>query len=344
MSKATYVIVVGASAGGIDPICEVMAQLDPDVNAAIFVILHLSNKAIGSFLKERIQRHAELPCQLAVNGGKIEAGNIYIAPPDYHLIVKESEMLITSGPPESRWRPSIDILFRSAAVAFRERAIGIILTGLLDDGTAGMIAIKKCGGTAIVQDPEEAQYPDMPLSVLQFQQVDYCIPLSGMGAAIRQTIMNKKISGVEVPGEVLAEAAIAERTASAINDTLAIGGNYSMFNCPDCGGGLWELTENGFNRYRCFIGHSYSEPELARIQTQKIESALWIAVRMMEEKRNLLVKMGENDQKKGLAKMSSDLKRRAVEFESYIKTIKQLLFGISENDAEPLIRDKSSTL
>jgi len=329
MTNRPFIIVVGASAGGISPLCELMAQFEPDINAAVFVVLHLSNKGIGTFLKDKIQRYTSLPCKIAKNESAIEKGHIYLAPADFHLIVKENQMLITSGPPESRWRPSIDILFRSAAAAHREYVIGVELTGLLDDGAAGMIAIHKCGGTAIVQDPDEAEYPDMPLSVLQAMQVDHVARLAEMGKLINNIIGTKVIAGIKAPPEVMAEAGIAERTASRITDTMKLG-TTSVYNCPDCGGSLWERKDEGITSYRCFIGHRYSEPELHRQQNQKLEQALWIAVRMMEEKRNLLNKLSEQDQARGLVKISSDYVTRANEFEEYIQVIKQVLYSLND--------------
>jgi two-component system chemotaxis response regulator CheB len=329
MREQPFIIVIGASAGGITPLSELMSQLEPDINAAIFIVLHLSNTGIGTFLKDKIQRNTALPCSIAANAVPFQKGHIYIAPPDYHLIVKETTMLITSGPPESRWRPSIDILLRSAAVTHTEKVIGIILTGLLDDGTSGMVAISKCGGTTIVQDPEEAQFPDMPLSVLQTIEVSHVSKLEGMGRIIKELIKTRTPKPAPVPDELRIEAEIAERTASGITETMQLG-NHSVYSCPDCGGGLWERQEDELTTYRCFIGHKYSEPELFRQQTQKLESALWISVRMMEEKRNLLLKLCEQDRAKGFTKLSKDYMKRAGEFEEHIRTMKNLLFSLHD--------------
>src|SRR5687767_944553 len=268
MSESPFIIVVGASAGGMVPLSELVGQLEPEINAAVFIVLHLSNTGIGTFLRDKIQRYSRLPCHIAANGVPIEKGQVYIAPPDFHLIVKENVMLTTSGPPESRWRPSIDILFRSAAVAHGERVIGTILTGLLDDGTAGMIAVGDCGGTTIVQDPEEAQFPDMPLAVLQAMEVSHVSKLHEMGQLISDIVKTKIITGVQVPEELKMEAGIAERTASGITETMPLG-KHTVYSCPDCGGGLWERKDNGLISYRCYTGHKYTEPELYRQQNKK---------------------------------------------------------------------------
>ncbi|RYY11091.1 MAG: chemotaxis protein CheB, partial [Chitinophagaceae bacterium] len=147
MPEHPFIIVIGASAGGITPLTALMSQFDPGINAAIFVVLHVSNNGLGTFLKDKIQQSSKLPCFIASNNVPFHKGHIYLAPPDYHLLIKKDRMLLTSGPPEIRWRPSIDMLFRSAAVAQTEKVIGIVLTGLLDDGTSGMLAVGRCGGT-----------------------------------------------------------------------------------------------------------------------------------------------------------------------------------------------------
>ncbi|HTE23520.1 chemotaxis protein CheB [Flavitalea sp.] len=330
MPEHPFIIVIGASAGGIAPLSELMSQLEPDINAAIFIVLHLSNTGIGTLLKDKIQSVSSLPCTIAANAVPIQKGHVYIAPPDYHLIVKETTMLIKSGPPESRWRPSIDILLRSAAVTHTEKVIGIILTGLLDDGTSGMVAISKCGGTTIVQDPEEAQFPDMPLSVLQAIDVSHVSKLEGMGRLIKNVIKTKVLKKASVPYDLRMEAEIAERTASGITDTMQLG-KHTVYSCPGCGGGLWERKENELLTYRCYIGHKYTEPELYRQQNQKLETALWISVRMMEEKRNLLLKLRDQDRTKGFTKLSADYMERAREFEEHIKTMKSLLFFLHDS-------------
>jgi two-component system, chemotaxis family, protein-glutamate methylesterase/glutaminase len=329
MTEHPFIIVVGASAGGITPLAELVAQLDPEINAAVFIVLHLSNTGIGSFLKEKIQRYTSLSCVIAENNMPLKKGQVYLAPPDFHLLIKDDKTITRSGPPENRWRPSIDVLFRSAAVSHTDRVIGVILTGLLDDGTAGMVAVAGCGGTTIVQDPEEAQYPDTPLSVLQAIPVDYVAKLAEMGEIISTIIATKVIHGVVVPAELKAEAGIAERMASSIAETATLG-VHTVYSCPDCGGGLWEMKNGDKKAYRCYTGHKYSERELFAKQGQKLESALWVSIRMMEEKKNLLIKLSEQDKARGFKKTSTDYDRRSVEFEGYIGTIKELLFSLHD--------------
>src|SRR5215218_5542575 len=211
MEEPKYIIVIGASAGGLQSITELMAQLTQEMNAAIFLVLHTPNTAYGDLIMQKLQKNTVFTCKLAEHGEKIQARHLYIAVPDNHLLLKQGTMILGRGPNENRWRPSIDVLFRSAAVAYGSRVIGIILTGLLEDGTTGMIAIKKSGGTCIVQDPKEAEYADMPLSVLNNVQVDYCVPLSEMGNILAEKTKNGVPLEQRVPEDVKTEASIAER-------------------------------------------------------------------------------------------------------------------------------------
>jgi len=287
-AEPKYVVVVGASAGGLNALSELVSQVKPDTGVALLIVLHLSRKGISDLLVHRLQQSTELHCVVAKDEGKIYENHIYIAPPNFHLLVRDGKTVIGHGPTENRWRPSIDVLFRSAAAHYNGRTIGIILTGLLDDGTSGMLAIKKSGGHCIVQDPNEAEYPDMPLAVLNNMEVDYCVTLGEMGAALEE-IVRTEPEKAEIPADVMREAEIAERVAIGI-DVVDKLGDQSVYTCPDCGGSLWKITEGNADRYRCHIGHSYTERDLTVKQAEQVEATLWVAIRMMEERRNLLSK------------------------------------------------------
>lgn len=329
-SEPKYIVVIGASAGGLNAICEVVSQLKPGMNLAVLVVLHLSRKGIGEFLVHRVQQVTELHCVAAADEAKIYADHIYIAPPNYHLLVKDGKTLIGHGPTENRWRPSIDVLFRSAATNYDGRTIGIVLTGMLDDGTAGMLAIKKSGGKCIVQDPNEAEYPDMPLAVLNNMEVDYCIPLSEMGKVLEE-ITGTEPSKSIIPGDLIREANIAERVSVGIDIVQQLG-DQSVFTCPDCGGALWKLEEGNFERYRCHIGHSFSERDLIVRQAEQAEATLWVAMRMMEERRNILRKLEAETLKKGFTRIASDHADKAKDIEAHIEKLKQILFSVQVTD------------
>ena len=198
-SDPKQVVVIGASAGGNKAILRLAKQLHADMNAAFFVVIHMNNAKAIKLFTQRLQQVTPLPCHIAVTDMPIQRGHIYTTPADSHMMIKKNKVLIGHGPTENRYRPSIDILFRSAAATWDSNVTGIILTGLLNDGVAGMNAIHRSGGACIVQDPDEAEYADMPGAVLKIIQPDYCIPINNMGEAL-ETILkkpkSKKISGI----------------------------------------------------------------------------------------------------------------------------------------------------
>ncbi len=330
MKDPKFVIVIGASAGGMKALSEIVAQLQTEIDAAIFIVLHLSGTAISDFLKLHLQKFTSLPCEIAAEGAPIKKGHIYIAPPNIHLLIKKGNIILGRGPKENRWRPSIDVLFRSAAAAYNTRTIGIVLTGLLDDGTTGMLAIKRSGGACIVQDPNEAEYPDMPLSVLNNMEVNYCIPLADMEEVISEIIQTTP-EEKPAPDDVIIESQIAERVVVDYDKVRQLG-EKSIYACPDCGGGLWNISKGGdgqakVDRYRCHIGHSYSEKDLVTKQEEVFESTLWVALRIMEERRNLLMKMEDDHAKKGFSTLAKGYKEKADEIQIHVNKLKEVLFA-----------------
>ena len=304
---------------------ELVTDIPADLNAAVFIVLHFSGKSVGELLLERTRVISPLPCLIAKDQEVIKPGHIYIGPPDVHLLIKKGKIVIGHGPTENRFRPSIDVLFRSAAASYGERAIGIVLTGLLNDGTAGMWAIRQSGGHCIVQDPNQAEYPDMPLSVLETMEVDHVLPLAQIGYAIEDIISNKIIRGVSPPKIVVAESALSERAATSIQE-IDVLGELTAYTCPDCGGNLWQMKNGHLVHYRCHIGHSYSEKELGLKQKEDVEGALWVGVRMMEERKFFLMKMATQHIDKGLVKLGTHYRQQAERLETHIINIKDLLF------------------
>jgi len=327
MKVPKFIIVAGASAGGMNALVELVSQLKVDMDAAVFIVMHLSRTSISDFLVHRLQPYTSLKCEVAKEGLPIEKGHIYVAAPNHHLLVKKDKIILGRGPEENRWRPSIDVLFRSAAAAYSTRAIGIILTGSLDDGTSGMLAIKRSGGIAIVQDPNEAEYPDMPLSVVENMEVDYCISLANMGRTI-EDILQTNPSEIPAPADVIIESEIAERVVVDYDSVRKIA-EKSIYACPDCGGGLWSINkESGKpDRYRCHIGHSYSEKDLVVKQGEILESTLWIALRIMEERRTLFKKMEDDNLRKGLTRMAITYQEKGKEIQFHVNKMKEILFA-----------------
>ena len=327
-----YIVVIGASAGGLNALGEMVQSLQKGLDVAYCIVLHLSRKGIGDFIVHRLKQVTSLPCSLAVNGAAIKKDNIYIARPNQHLLVKDNKFLLGAGPEENRFRPSIDVLFRSAAVAYSSHTIGIILSGLLDDGTSGMWAIKRSGGTCIVQDPNEAEYPDMPLSVIENMEADHVATLESIGTLIAEIIKTKKGRKKAVPKDVIAESKIAELTAAGIDDVKKLDVVQSLFACPDCGGGLWEAKNDIIKRYRCHIGHAYTEKDLILKQAEAAGTTLWVALRMMEERKHLLKKMEVDYKKKGYKSLSSNSVEKQSEMTLHIEKLKEILFDLQNHD------------
>jgi two-component system, chemotaxis family, protein-glutamate methylesterase/glutaminase len=324
------IIVIGASAGGLHSVVEVCAQLNQTINAAVFIVLHLTKLSSRDVLTYRIQKNTAFTCKMAEHNDTIKQGYVYIAVPDKHLVIKKNKIILGEGPPENRWRPSIDVLFRSAAAAYDGKVVGIILTGLMQDGTSGMLAIKRCGGTCIVQDPKEAEYPDMPLSVLNAMEVDYSVPLIQMGAILEEKSRNGIYESHGIPEDIRSEAEIAERVALGIETVKAIGGDTSTFTCPDCGGVLFEMMSDDITRYRCHTGHVYNQLELSKKQNEALENTLWIALRMLEERKSLLEKMSGEEKSKGWNISSVNKKERAAELNEHIERLKKFLFDTKQ--------------
>ena len=329
-NKSLFVIVIGSSAGGLNAISELVSQLQQELNAAVLIVLHLSKAALGDILINRIQKSTSLPCKIAVDKEKIKAGHIYVGPPAAHLLLKKDSIIIGHGPAENRFRPSIDVFFRSAAASHSEKVIGIILTGFLNDGTTGMMAIKQSGGHCIVQDPNEAEYPDMPLAVLENMEVDDCVSLKNMGKAIAEIVNNSEVKGIVAPDKIIAESKLSERSATTIEGISRLG-EKTIYACPDCGGGLWRIENGKIKHYRCHIGHSYSEDDLLVKQSEKTENTLWVAVRMMEERKLFLRKIAKENDDKGLQRLGSEYGRRAEDMEQHIEKLKELLFAINKD-------------
>ncbi|MDQ3047326.1 MAG: chemotaxis protein CheB [Bacteroidota bacterium] len=322
----TFIIVVGTSAGGLDALMELTSQFKEGLDAAVFIVMHLARTSINDFLVHKLQPHTTFKCEIAQDNTAIKKGHIYISGPNQHLLVKKNKIILGCGPEENRWRPSIDVLFRSAAAAYSTRSIAIILTGLLDDGTSGMSAIKRSGGKSIVQDPNEAEYPDMPLSVINTMEVDYCVPLNKMGQIVLD-ITKTNPKEIPAPPDVMIESEIAERVVVTYENVKNLG-DSSIYACPDCGGGLWDIsTKDGkANRYRCHIGHSYSEKDLVLKQGEILESTLWTALRIMEERRNLLMKMEIDSTQKGYSKLASGYKEKGDAIQFHVDKMKEVLF------------------
>ena len=317
-------IVMGASAGGIEALQDVLTQLPGDLPAAVCIVQHTASHSTGH-LARILDRAGPLSAALAQDGESIEHGRVYIAPPDHHLLVKPGYVCVARGPRENSTRPAIDPLFRSAAASYGSRVIGVILTGLQSDGSSGLLAIKRCGGLALVQDPNDAMYPDMPLNALACVDVDYCLPLTKIGAVLHRLVYETPMHTLVVPTDIITEARIAESLASDINREETLGA-LAPVTCPECGGPLWELEADTVKRYRCHLGHAYTLQSLLDEQSEEIERALWTAVRTMEERAYMLLSMLGKGEKRWLS-IGEQYKTQATQLQTYAQRIREILLS-----------------
>jgi two-component system chemotaxis response regulator CheB len=277
------IVVIGTSAGGIDALRTIAAGLPADFAAPIAVVMHSAPDSPG-VLHEIIDRAGPLSALRARNGQRLEAGRIYVAPPDRHLLIEPGRVRVTRGPKENRFRPAIDPLFRSAAQVYGPAAIGVILTGNLDDGTAGLWAMKKLGGTTVVQDPTEALFPSMPHNALSHVQVDHCARLTEIGSLLvgLTSAPLHPAPTPAVPEHMNVEIKIAQEE-DPLRAGLRTVSEPSAIACPECHGVLMQLKEEGRIRFRCHTGHGYTAASLLSEIAESIEDALWIAIRSMHE-------------------------------------------------------------
>ena len=287
------IIVIGTSAGGLEALRVLVAGLPEDLAASVFVVLHTSADSPG-LLAAILERAGRLPATNAIDGDRIRPGCIYVAPPDHHMIIEPGVVRVTRGPKENRFRPAIDPLFRSAAQVYGPRVVGVILTGYLDDGTAGLWMVKQLGGTAVVQDPDDALVNSMPLSALRHVEVDYCIPLAEIAPLLVRLSSEVVEEGVyEVPEETRIEVSIAKAEQALEAGVMRLG-EPSNYACPECHGVLLQLKEENRIRFRCHTGHAYSLESLVAEIDVAIEESLWSAIRSVEEKVLLMQHLAEH--------------------------------------------------
>lgn len=275
-------IVIGASSGGVEALQTLVAGLPADLPAAVCIVLHLSPEG-PSLLPRILRRHSALPTMHPVDEEAIVAGRIYVAPPDHHLLVESGRLRLTRGPRENRHRPAVDTLFRSAALAYGPRTIGVILTGALNDGTAGLAAIKRRGGIAIVQDPAEALFPSMPASALRHVAIDHTLPLAAIPPILARVAR-------EAPSPAVTDAAddlvVEERWMKGRpmeRERMNTAGTPTSLTCPECHGPLWEINDSAVLRYRCRTGHGFTAESMLAEQSKALEAALWMALNTLEE-------------------------------------------------------------
>jgi two-component system chemotaxis response regulator CheB len=340
------IIVLGASAGGIPPLEQLLQALPADLPAALFVVVHRNADALDEVMMWTLQRKTALRCVVPRHGEPIRPGSVYVAPADRHMLLKEDHILITQGPRENYYRPSIDTTFRSAAVAYGPRVVGIILSGMLQDGTAGMEAIKRCGGVCVVQQPEDAEFASMPRSVLTNLDVDYSVAVSEMGFVLTDLVQRPADPTRTPPEDLLLEARIAERyinndrNSNSLMDIeltskeLDQVGNRSPLSCPDCGGALWRMKEGSQERYRCHLGHAFNAESMLLRNRESLEETLWVALRTLEERKYVLTTLAEEMAERHRDKAGA-YQERADELQMHVERIRQVLLTFNGQGLKP---------
>ena len=319
------IIVVGASAGGVEALLEVARALPADLPAAVLMVLHMPADS-RSMLPEILNRQGKLPASHPQEREPLRSGHIYVAPPDRHLLVGRGIVHISNGPHENRFRPAIDPLFRSAALAYGPRVIGVVLTGTLDDGTAGLVTIKRRGGLAVIQDPDDAAFPGMPQSALEHVTADECLPLLQIGAALnRLARLSIAEAAVEPVSDQLEKEVEVAEFAMQGTPGPAVPGIPSGFACPECHGVLFELNDGELVNYRCRVGHAYAPESLGASQDESVEAALWTALRALEEKVDLSRRLQARSDERNLTSAAARFAAQADEAEARARTIRRVL-------------------
>ena len=317
------IVVIGGSAGAIESVSEIVRGLPADLPAAIFVVVHFPG-SVTSALPRILTRAGAIPATHPDNEAPIHPGRIYVAPPDCHLFIEEGNIRLSRGPKENGHRPAIDPLFRSAAHHYGARVIGILLSGNLSDGTAGLVSIKQSNGIAIVQDPESALYSGMPRSAIERVPVDHVVPVKAMAGLLEQLTAEHAPSRKDVAMEAsrneddtLDEVAIEDRKTQA--------GIPSTMSCPECHGVLWEHRDGDVLAFRCRVGHAFTEEALLAIQSEQLEAALWTALRALEEHSALSRRLAARAAHRGHSHSASTFTEHAMDAEHHASTIRSVL-------------------
>jgi two-component system, chemotaxis family, protein-glutamate methylesterase/glutaminase len=347
------IVVVGFSAGGIEPLLRLVGALPADFPGAMFVVHHFPPQSVSA-LPNILQRASALDVTQAVDGEAIVPGRICVARPDQHLVLTGGRVHSTNGPREQGHRPAIDPLFRSAARTFGSRVAGVILSGTLDDGTVGLIEIKARNGLALVQEPEEAAYPGMIMSALRNVAVDHVAPARELAALLDRVAREEdpergppspdRRADFAAPSGDAPEPAMAG--TAALRNPAALGRPSPMV-CPECGGVLFEREQDDFLHFRCHVGHAFSEEALFASQSRAAEGALWSAVRALEEKAELSRRLAEQCGQRGLHRAVTQFEGTAREAEHGSYILRQALLKTPVQkalDAEAEPEDKDVAL
>ena len=313
------IIVIGTSAGAVEVLCELNEHLPKDLDAALFVVMHIGDESV---LPQILTRYGTLPAVGAQHNKRYERSCIYVAPPHCHMSIKNGMTVLTRAPRENGHRPAADVLFRSAAREHRDKVVGVVLTGGRDDGTAGLFAIKARGGVVIVQDPLEAMTPNMPQNALQMVDVDYCLPVRQIADVLVELAGAKATNTTEGPNG----GTTMENHANADHPTSVPPGDQIPVSCPECNGPLYEVKQGELARFQCFLGHAYSPESLSEEHTEALERALWTAIRKLKERVVLHQELIDRKKRnKGEDELRNRLEESIATAEKDLKLLREIL-------------------
>jgi two-component system, chemotaxis family, protein-glutamate methylesterase/glutaminase len=331
---ADRLVVIGASAGGLQPLYAILGALPASLPAAVVVVIHTRS---GALLPQLLGRRTELTVEAATDGVTLRAGTVYVAPSDRHVVIGRGHLRVVRGPRENGFRPAIDPLFRTAARARGVAAIGVILSGALDDGSYGLSTIVRAGGTAIVQAPDDAEVPSMPLAALRQTDAHAVLPAARIGSAIVRVCQDQP--AVETSPMATSETPEPQRPAydTRVADMEALHGPPTPITCPACGGSLWETVDESVVRYACHVGHQYAPDSLLAEHSEAVEQALWTAVRILEQHAELRQRMSARALAQGMSLVAAGFAEDSRDYHTQAQAIRQLVFGQRDRvEPEPI--------
>ena len=336
MDQRRDTIVIGSSAGGVQALRALLAELPADLPATILVVQHQGSGAGG--LAEALRDVSALSVDFASDGEPLRPSHVHLAPPDRHLLMVEDRVAVTAGPRENRSRPAIDPLFRSAAATRGSRTIAVQLTGLLADGVAGLEAVRRCGGLVVVQDPDDAEFDAMPRNALASVEADHVVALDAL-AGLLVRLVDEPAPESEVPHDIALEARLSLPGPSRPTGVDRVGHPVALL-CPDCGGPLWQTGEGDTATYRCHVGHALSTRVLLDAQGESIERSLWVAVRSLSEHAATLQRLADSADERS-PRMGDVYRERADEALSHSDEARRFLLSLHQRLSD---LDAGSTL
>jgi two-component system chemotaxis response regulator CheB len=328
MANNRDLVVIGASAGGLQALYSILAALPPSLSAVVVVVVH--TRSSSGLLPQILKRHTRLAVETATDGAPLVPGMVYVAPTDHHVLIGTAGLRVVRGPRENGFRPAVDPLFRTAARTSGVTVVGVILSGALDDGSYGLSAIVQAGGFAIVQDPDDAEVPSMPLAALRQTRVHAVLPAHEIGQAIEQACQDGTVPESVPMSTPRTPEPQRPSDDTQVADMQALHGPPTPITCPACGGALWESTDAGVVRYACHVGHQYAPDSLLVEHGEAVEQALWTAVRVLEQHAELRQRMSARAEAGGMPMVAAGFADDGRDYHTQAQAIRRLLFGQSD--------------